>query len=86
MTEALAFLINPLRQILFFLHNNLGLSYALGIIVMTIALRLILTPLTIKQYTAMRAMQKIQPLMKELQAKFKDDRQKLNEETMKLYR
>jgi YidC/Oxa1 family membrane protein insertase len=85
-TDALAFLINPLRQILFFLHNNLGLSYALGIIVMTIALRLILTPLTIKQYTAMRAMQKIQPLMKELQAKFKDDRQKLNEETMKLYR
>ncbi len=86
MTSALNFLIEPLRQALLFLHNNLGLSYALAIIVLTIGLRIVLTPLTIKQYTSMRAMQKLQPKMKELQKKFKDDRQKLNEEIMKLYR
>ncbi len=86
MTSALNFLIEPLRQALFYLHNNLGLSWALAIIVLTIGLRLVLTPLTIKQYTSMRAMQKLQPKMKELQKKFKDDRQKLNEEIMKLYR
>ena len=47
---------------------------------------MILIPLTVKQYTSMRAMQKLQPKIKELQAKYKDDKPKLNEEMMKFYR
>src|ERR671939_2025745 len=61
-------------------------SYGLAIILLTILVRLILLPLSIKQVRSMREMQRIQPEMKRLQAKYKGDRQKLNEEMMKLYK
>ncbi len=60
---------------------NLGIA----IILLTIAIMLILFPLTAKQAKSMIAMQKLAPEIKKLQAKYKGDRQKLNEETMKLY-
>jgi YidC/Oxa1 family membrane protein insertase len=60
---------------------NLGIS----IILLTITIMLILFPLTAKQAKSMIAMQKLAPELKKLQAKYKGDRQKLNEETMKLY-
>jgi YidC/Oxa1 family membrane protein insertase len=60
---------------------NLGVS----IILLTITIMLILFPLTAKQAKSMIAMQKLAPELKKLQAKYKGDRQKLNEETMKLY-
>ena len=61
-------------------------SYAFGIILLTIFVRMLILPLTAKQARSQQAMQRIQPEMKKLQAKHKDDRQKLNEEMMKLYR
>src|ERR671939_942923 len=61
-------------------------SYGLAIILLTILVRLILLPLSIKQVRSMREMQRIQPEMKRLQAKYKGNRQKLNEEMMKLYK
>ena len=61
-------------------------SYALAIIILTLLIRVILIPLTVKQIRSMSAMQRIQPEMKKLQQKYKGDRQKLNEELMKLYR
>src|ERR671917_1668377 len=61
-------------------------SYGLAIILLTIAVRVVLLPLSIKQVRSMREMQRIQPEIKRLQAKYKGDRQKLNEETMKLYK
>lgn len=61
-------------------------SYGVAIIILTIITRLILFPLGVKQVRSMTAMQKIQPKMKELQKKHKGDRQRLNEEMMKLYR
>ena len=68
---------------------GIGLSYSwtwgLAIIGLTIIVRLILFPLTWKQYKSAQQMQMIQPQIKELQKKYKGDRGKLQEETMKLY-
>lgn len=86
MTNALSFLIDPLYDILNWIHANLGISWGWSIVVLTIMVRILLIPLGVKQYTSMRAMQKLQPKLKELQKKYKDDKQKLNEETMKFYR
>ena len=61
-------------------------SYGLAIIFLTIAVRVVLLPLSIKQTKSMREMQRIQPEMKKLQQKYKGDPQKLNEEMMALYK
>ena len=64
-----------------FTHN-----YGIAIILMTVLIRVILYPLMQKQMVSMREMQKIQPLMKEVQGKYKNDKEKLNQELMKLYK
>jgi YidC/Oxa1 family membrane protein insertase len=61
-------------------------SYGLAIILLTLTTRIVLLPLSIKQTRSMREMQVIQPQVKALQKKHKGDRQKLNEEMMKLYK
>jgi YidC/Oxa1 family membrane protein insertase len=61
-------------------------SYGLAIILLTLMVRLLLLPLSIKQTKSMREMQAIQPEIKRLQAKHKGDRQKMNEELMALYK
>jgi YidC/Oxa1 family membrane protein insertase len=60
-------------------------SYGLTIIILTVFIKIILYPLTLKSFKSMKELQKIQPLMKELQAKYKEDKQRLNQEMMKLY-
>src|SRR5436190_7051664 len=60
---------------------DLGVS----IIVLTLLIMLLLYPLTAKQAKSMIAMQRVQPEIKKLQAKYKGDRQKMNEELMKFY-
>jgi YidC/Oxa1 family membrane protein insertase len=57
-----------------------------AIILLTVSVRLILFPLTAKQAKSMIAMQRVQPEIKKLQAKYKNDRQKLNEEMMAFYK
>lgn len=61
-------------------------SYGLAIIVLTIAVRVLLLPLTIKQTRSQREMQRIMPEVKAIQKKHKGDRQKINEGTMALYK
>jgi len=61
-------------------------SYGVAIGLLTITVRLFLIPLTTKQVKSQQAMQRIQPELKRLQAKYKNDRQKLNEEMMKFYK
>jgi YidC/Oxa1 family membrane protein insertase len=63
-----------------------GQSYWFSIVLLTIAVRIVLIPLTVKQVRSTRVMQEIQPELKKLQAKYKNDKQKLQEELMKLYR
>jgi YidC/Oxa1 family membrane protein insertase len=61
-------------------------NYGVSIIILTLVIRLILLPLGIKQIKSMQAMQAIQPRVKELQKKYKGNKQKAQEETMKLYK
>ena len=71
----------------FELTQTLGMpSYGLAILIMTLGIKLILAPVTVKQIKSMRAMQKLQPRMKELQQKYKGNNQKLQEEMAKLYK
>ncbi|GAC1327609.1 MAG: hypothetical protein NVSMB13_14010 [Mycobacteriales bacterium] len=65
---------------------NSGASWALSIVLLTVAMRLLLFPLFVKQIRAQRAMQTLQPQMKELQKKYKGNREQLNVEMMKLYK
>ena len=88
-----------LKQLVLLLHwilvtindalASLGLSpdwtWGLAIIGLTIIVRLVLFPLTWKQFSSAQSMQVIQPQLKELQKKYKNDRGKLQQETMKLY-
>jgi YidC/Oxa1 family membrane protein insertase len=59
-------------------------NVALGIVLFTIAARLVILPLTLSSIRSSRRMQELQPLIKELQRKYGKDPQKLNEETLKL--
>ena len=61
-------------------------SYGLAIILLTLATRLLLLPLSIKQTRSMREMARIGPEVSKLRAKYKGDRQKMNEELMALYK
>ena len=61
-------------------------NYGLAIIVLTILVRIFTAPLMAKQMRSAERMRALQPKMKELQERYKDDRQKQSEETMKLYR
>ncbi len=72
---------NLLTMLYGFTHN-----YGVAIILLTIFIRLILYPLMQKQMVSMREMQKIQPLMKAVQEKYKNDKERLNKELMALYK
>ena len=61
-------------------------SYGLAIILLTVTVRIVLLPLSIKQTRSMREMQMIQPEIKKIQTKYKGNRQKMNEEMMALYK
>ncbi len=61
-------------------------NYAVAIAVLTVAVMLVTAPLTVKSTRSMVAMQRLSPELKKLQAKYKGDRQTLNEEMMKLYK
>ena len=76
----------PLTWLLTTIHEQLGVSWAWSIVLLTVLVRIVMIPLTVKQQQSFRAMQSLQPQIKKLQAKYKDDRQKLNEEMMLFYR
>ncbi|NLV71321.1 MAG: membrane protein insertase YidC [Actinobacteria bacterium] len=71
--------------ILRFLHENLGISWSWAIVVLTLIIRLVLVPLMWRQIKSMRAMQALQPQLKALQEKYKNDRQVLNQKVMEFY-
>ena len=66
--------------------NNEDLQWSLGIIALVVLIRIILIPLFVKQIKSQRALTALQPHMKAIQKKYKDDRQKQSEEMMKLYK
>ena len=74
------------RNVLDWIHTNLGLTWAWSIVALTVAVRMLLVPLTVKQIHSMQNLQRFAPQMKEIQKKYKNDKQKQNEELMKFYR
>jgi YidC/Oxa1 family membrane protein insertase len=62
-----------------------GVTWTLSIMGLVVLIRIILIPLFVKQIKSQRALTALQPHMKEIQKKYKDDRQKQSEEMMKLY-
>jgi YidC/Oxa1 family membrane protein insertase len=75
-----------LRNVLDWLHGSVGLPWAWSIVALTVLVRMVLVPLTVKQIHSMQAMQRHAPQMKEIQKKYKEDKQKQQEELMKFYR
>lgn len=79
------YFVYPLYVSLDWFAGHLMNNYGLSILVVTIILRLLILPLTIKQIQSSKAMQALQPQMQKLREKYKDNQQKLQEETMKLF-
>jgi YidC/Oxa1 family membrane protein insertase len=79
-------LIDVFQSILLFFHNHVGFSWGFSIIALTILMRAILLPLTVKQFHSMQKLQRMQPQMKALQARYKDDKQRQQQEIMKFYK
>ena len=79
-------LLEPMLNFLVLMSKYFLGSFGIAVIVLTIIIRLLMFPLTMKQLQSSKAMQAIGPKMKELQKKYAKDKQKLNQETMKLYK
>ena len=78
-------LIDVFESILKFFHDTVGASWGLSIILLTVVVRAALLPLAVKQFRSMQALQRIAPELKKLQEKYKNDKQRLQQETMKFY-
>jgi YidC/Oxa1 family membrane protein insertase len=80
------FLAKPCLWFMNFLHDNFIPNYGVAIVILTLLTKILLWPLGSKSYKSMSEMKKIQPLIKELREKYKNDKKKMNQETMALYR
>jgi YidC/Oxa1 family membrane protein insertase len=78
-------LVDVFESVLKFFHDSFGASWGLSIILLTIVVRAALLPLAVKQFRSMQALQRIAPHLKVLQEKYKGDKQRLQQETMKFY-
>jgi YidC/Oxa1 family membrane protein insertase len=78
-------LIDVAQAVLLFLHDDVGMGWGAAIIALTFITRLLILPLSLKQLRSIRAMQVLAPQIKELQAKYKSDRQRMQQELMRFY-
>src|SRR3954454_3230467 len=78
-------LIDVNEAILKFFHDNVGLGWGGSIIGLTCVIRLLILPLTFKQVRSMQALQRLQPEMKKIQERYKEDKQRMQQELMKFY-
>jgi YidC/Oxa1 family membrane protein insertase len=87
---ALANIFQPLIDIfdpvLVFFHNVIGGSWGWSIIALTVVIRALLLPLAFKQFHSMQKLQRVAPELKAIQAKYKDDKQRQQQEVLKFYR
>ena len=75
-----------LRDVLNWIHGTIGLPWAWAIVALTILVRVVLVPLTVKQIHSMQSMQQHMHEMKAIQQKYKTDKKRQQEELMKFYR
>src|SRR3954453_5250302 len=78
-------LIDAFDAVIRFFHDTFGFGWGLSIIALTVCVRAVLIPLTLKQFKSMQSLQRLAPDIKQLQEKYKDDKQRLNQEMMKFY-
>ena len=86
MHDVLSPLIEFFEAILLFFHDTIGFGWGWSIVALTVLVRAALLPLTLKQFKSMQNMVRFQPEIKRLQEKYKNDRERLNQEMMKFYR
>lgn len=79
-------IINPMVTLLTALYALLGDNVVLSIVVLTVAIRMLMYPLLARQRDSMKVQQELQPELKKLQEKYKDDREKLAQAQMEMYR
>jgi YidC/Oxa1 family membrane protein insertase len=79
-------LIDINEAVLRFWHNDLGFGWGASIIGLTIVIRVLILPLTFKQVRSMQALQRLQPEMKKIQQRYKDDKQRQQQAMMEFYR
>lgn len=79
-------IINPFATILLFFYSLLGQNVFLAIVAFTITIRLALVPLNLRMQRSAQKMQELSPMLKELQEKYKNDREMLAQKQMELYR
>ena len=79
-------IIQPILNVLLLLYKFFGNETIIAVALVTLIFRLILTPLQLNQQKSTRKQRELQPKLKELQAKYKDNREQLAQEQMKLYR
>ncbi|MGH7858631.1 MAG: membrane protein insertase YidC, partial [Candidatus Binatia bacterium] len=79
------FVAEPMLHVLKFFHRMTA-NYGLDIILLTVLIKVLFFPLTQKSFRSMQDLQKLQPELKKLQERFKEDREQLNKEVMELYR
>src|SRR5271170_4935118 len=84
--DAFSPLITVFEEIMVFIHNHLvGGSWGLAIVGLTVLVRAVLVPLTYKQLKSMQEMQRMAPEISKLKEKYKDDKQRQQQELMKFY-
>ena len=76
---------NLFNDVIKWLHNDVGITWGLGIVFITWLSRLVVLPFTLRSMHGMREMQALQPYLKEIQEKYKDDRQRMQREQMALF-
>src|SRR4051795_3018575 len=79
-------IIDVFDAILRFFHDSVGAGWGFSIILLTVVVRIILLPLTVKQFKSMQSMQRLAPEIKALQAKYKEDKQRQQQELMAFYK
>ena len=79
-------LIDVFEAVLKFFHDGIGVSWGWSIVLMTIAVRALLLPLAFKQFHSMQKLQQLAPELKSIQNKYKDDKQRQQQEIMKFYK
>src|SRR3954453_17143872 len=79
-------LIEAFDAVIRFFHDSIGFSWGLSILALTVCGRAILVPLTLKQFKSMQGLQRLAPEIKKLQEKYKDDKQRQQQEMMAFYK
>src|SRR5579884_1081667 len=79
-------LIDIFEPALRFFHDNLGVSWGWSIVLLTVVIRALLLPLAFKQFHSMQKLQQVAPELKQIQAKYKNDKQRQQQEVMKFYK